>query len=376
MNFYLIFTIAIGFVLICRWKGKGMGFSLFLLLFFLAAFRGEYVGHDTVKYLNIAYIRNWAAEADISTFTFDNLGSKVELISGLMFKTIVELNLDTRFSLVFYAFIMMFFLYLSCRRFKVSTAYAIAFFVIFGFFFYSMSAIRQFCAITVILYAMSFLQEKSTKKYLFFVWMTVSVFIHSFSIICFPLYFIIFLPKYNKKIGWIIWVLSLFVVLVRIDFLSTLSVLLEVDRVSDYMTTYGDVQSFSVQRILSYWIEITCLFYFFYRKKKLDCLNYDNHCFMVKNADEKQTYQLYAIDYMYLFSIFFYALLFSYDGLIGRARYNICIIQCVYLASYFMYKPLKYVNFDIFFFMLLLLLRIAKNRVFMESLESNYYLFF
>lgn len=363
MNFFLVFTIAIGFVVICRWKGKGMGFFLFFLLFFLAAFRGEYVGHDTVKYLNIAYIKNWAAEADISTFTFDNLGSKVELISGLIFKTIVELNLDTRFSLVFYAFIMMFFLYLSCRRFKVSTAYAIAFFVIFGFFFYSMSAIRQFCAITVILYAMSFLQEEGKKRYLFFLWMAVSVFIHSFSIICFPLYFIIFLPKHNKKIGWIIWGLSLFVVVVRIDFLSTLSFLLEVDRVSDYMTTYGDAQGFSVQRILSYWIEITCLFYFFYRKKKMD-------------ADEKLVYQLYAVDYLYLFSVFFYALLFSYDGLIGRARYNFCIIQCVYLASYFMRKPLKYVNFDIPFFFMLFLLRIAKNQVFMESLKSNYYLYF
>lgn len=376
MNFFLVFTIAIGFVVICRWKGKGMGFFLFILLFFLAAFRGENVGHDTVKYLNIAYINNWASEADISTFTFDNLGSKVELISGLIFKTIVELNLDTRFSLVFYAFIMMFFLYLSCRRFKVSTAYAIAFFVIFGFFFYSMSAIRQFCAITVILYAMSFLQEEGTKKYLFFVWMAVSVFIHSFSIICFPLYFIIFLPKYSKKIGWIIWAISLLVVVVRIDFLSRLSALLEVDRISDYMTTYGDAQVFSIQRILSYWIEITCLFYFFYRKKKMDCLNYDNNGTLVQNAEKKRMYQLYVVDYLYLFSIFFYAFLFFYDGLIGRARYNFCIIQCVYLASYFMRKPLKYINFDILFFLLLFLLRIAKNRVFMESLKSNYYLYF
>lgn len=376
MNFYLVFTIAIGFVLICRWKGKGMGFFLFLLLFFLAAFRGENVGHDTIKYLNIAHIGNWAAEADLSTFTFDNLGAKVELISGLMFKSIVELNLDTRFSLIFYAFIMMFFLYLSCRRFKVSTAYAIAFFVILGFFFYSLSAIRQFCAITVILYATSFLQEKDTKKYLFFVWMAVSVFIHSFSIICFPLYFIIFLPKYNKKIGWIIWMLSLSVVVVKIDFLTTLSILLEVDRISDYMDTYGDAQGFSIQRVLSYWIEITCLFFFFYRKKKMDCLNYDNNGISVQNVDGKQMYQLYAVDYIYLFSIFFYALLFSYDGLIGRARYNFCIIQCVYLASYFMRKPLKYINFDILFFMMLFLLRIAKNQVFIEALESNYYLSF
>lgn len=350
-----------------------MGFFLFFLLFFLAAFRGEYVGHDTAKYLNIGYIKNWATEADISTFTFDNLGAKVELISGLMFKTIAEFNLDTRFTLIYYAFTMMFFLYLSCRRFKVSTAYTIAFFVIFGFFFYSMSAIRQFCAITVILYAMSFLQEEGTKRYLFFVWITVAVFIHSFSIICFPLYFIKFLPKQNKRIGWMIWVISLFVVTIRIDFLSTLSVFLEVDRVSDYMNTYGDSQGFSTQRILSYWIEITCLFYFFYRKKKMDCLNIG---VLVQNTDDKQIYQLSVIDYLYLFSIFFYALLFSYDGLIGRARYNFCIIQCVYLASYFMQKPLKYVNFDIPFFMLLFLLRIAKNQAFIEALESNYYLFF
>lgn len=375
MNFYLLFTLVIGFVVIFRCKGKGMSFFLFFLLFFLAAFRGEYVGHDTTKYMDISYIRSWAANTELSSFKFDNLGNRVELISGFAYKMVTLLDLNTRFVLLYYAFFMMLFLYLACKRFKVNTAYTISFFVIFGFFFYSLSASRQFCAISVILYAMSFLQEDGKKKYLFFVWLLVAMFIHSFSIICFPLYFVKKMPKHSKRIGLIIFLLSLCVVVVRIDFLSQLSILLEVDRVEQYIDNYGDMQGFSIVRITSYWIEISCLYYFFYRKKKLDYLNYNSEIDGT-NTNVKLNYQLDTTDYIYLFSIFFYALLFSYDGLIGRARYNFCIIQCVYLASYFIRKPLKISNIDILFFISLFLLRIVKNSAFIDSLESNYYLSF
>lgn len=376
MNFYLIFTLAMGFVVMCRLKGKGMGFFLFFLLFFLAAFRGEKVGHDTIKYLDIAYITNWGENADLSSFTFDDLGNKVELISNFMYSMVAFLNINTRFVLIFYAFFMMLFLYLACKKFKVSTAYTIAFFVIFGFFFYALSAARQFCAVSVILYAMSFLCENSKKKYLFFIWLIIATLIHSFSIICLPLFLVKKLPKHNKRIGMFILVLSLFVVVVRFDFIAKLSILLDVEHISYYMDTYGETQQFSIVRVLSYWIEISCLYYFFLQKKKSDCISVNNKGVPNQYESVRTQYQLNAADYFYLFSIFFYAFLFSYDGLIGRARYDFCIIQCVYLASYFMKKPLKLTNLDILFFILLLLLRVAKNRAFIDSLESNYYLFF
>lgn len=364
-----------GLVVMCRWKGKGMEFFLFLLLFFLAAFRGEKVGHDTVKYLDIAYITSWGKNADFSSFTFDDLGNKVELISNSMYNMVAFLNINTRFVLIFYAFFMMLFLYLACRRFKVSTAYTIAFFVIFGFFFYALSAVRQFCAVSVILYAMSFLCEDSKKKYFFLLWLIIAVLIHSFSIICLPLFLAKKLPKHNKRIGIFVLVLSLFVVVVRFDFLAQLSILMDVEHVSYYMDTYGEAQGFSIVRVISYWIEISCLYYFFHQKKKRDYIHINNEM-SNQYVDAKSQYQLTVMDYIYLLSIFFYAFLFSYDGLIGRARYNFCIIQCVYLASYFMRKPLKLANLDMLFFIFLLLLRVLKNRAFVNSLESNYYLFF
>lgn len=372
MNFYSIFTLLIGFIVVCRWKGK-MGIFLLFLLFVLAAFRGEKVGHDTIKYMNISYIASWAEEASISSFSFDDLGTKVEILSGLMYKTIATFKLNTRFVLVFYAFVMMLFLYLACRKFKVNVAYTIAFFVFFGFFFYSLSASRQFCAISVILYAMSFLQDNEKKRNLFWVWLIVAVFIHSFSIICFFLYYVNKLPRYNKKIGLIMFVLSLFVVIKKIDFLEKVSLLLNVNHISYYMNLYGDYQEFSMVRLMGYWIEISCLYYFFYRKKKLDF-----NLISIDNGEYKydKKYQLYTVDYIYLFSMFIYAFLFSYDGLIGRVRYNFAIIQCVYLASYFMRKPLNMRSIDMLFFTMLFLLRIAKNSAFVNSLESNYYIAF
>lgn len=376
MNFYLLFTLAIGFVVMCRWKSKGMGFFLFFLLFFLAVCRGENVGHDTIKYLDMSYITNWGANADFSSFTFNDLGAKVELISNFMYSMIAFLNINTRFVLVFYAFFMMFFLYLACRRFKVSTAYTLTFFVIFGFFFYSLSAARQFCAVSIILYSMSFLPENGKKRYLFFVWLITAALIHSFSIICLPLYFVRKLPKHNKRIGMVILILSLFVVVIRFDFLAKLSILLDVEHVSYYMDAYGDAQEFSIMRVVSYWVEISCLYYFFLQKKKSDYININNNGITNQYAGIQSKYQLYVTDYVYLLSIFVYAFLFSYDGLIGRARYNFCIIQCVYLASYFMNKPLRYAKWDVLFFISLFLLRVAKSQAFISALESDYYLFF
>lgn len=356
-SFYFFFTLFISIVFFLKKKSNRMGLFLLLILFFLVAFRGENVGHDTVKYLNPAYIANWAEEADLSTFKFDDLGSKVELLSGLLFKTITVFGLNTRWVLITYSLIMVVFLYFSCKKYKTKLPYVVFFFVLFGFFFYSMSAARQFAAIPVILYAMSFLQYNSGKtKFLF--WIIIAISIHSFSIICLPLYFIDKVPS-NRYLPVCVYILSLFFVLVRIDFINQISLLISVDKISDYMNS-DSTQIFSPMRILGYWIEISAYMYFFYRKKKYDVKQFGNS--MLTNIDK-----------LYLISVLLYAFFFHYDGLIGRARYNFCIIQCVFLANYFEKVHLKNLA-DVIAFISLFTLRLLKNDAFIIALESDFYL--
>lgn len=357
-SFYFIFTLFISIVFFFKIKSNRVGLFLLFILFYFVAFRGENVGHDTVKYLNPAYIANWAQEADLATFEFDDLGAKVELLSGLLFKAIIALNLDSRWVLIVYSFIMVLFLYFSCRRFKTRIPYVAFFFVLFGFYFYSMSAARQFAAIPVVLYAMTFLQDGNLNKIKFLFWIIIAIFIHSFSIICLPLFFIDKFPQ-KKFLPVCVYLLSLALVLIKIDFINQLSMLISVDKISDYMTS-DSAQAFSPVRILGYWIEISVFVYFFYRKKKYDLKQFGNSKF--NNLDK-----------LYLLSILLYAFFFQYDGLIGRARYNFCIIQCIFLASYFQKVHLRNYK-DVIAFLCLFILRLLKNDAFIVALESNYYL--
>lgn len=348
----------ISFIFFLRIKDNKFGVILLFIMFYLVAFRGENVGHDTIKYLNISYIANWAEEADILSFKFDDLGSKIELLSGLLFKFVTQFGISPRFVLVFYSAIMVFFIYLSCKRFKTQVPYVAFFFVLFGFYFYAMSAARQFAAVPVVLYAMSFLQDRGLNKKKFFFWIVVAISIHSFSIICLPLYFIDRLPN-RKEVPIIIYILSLFLVLVKIDFINQLSLLVSVDKVSDYMDA-DSTQIFSPIRVIGYWVEISVFVYFFFQKKRFDK--------MITGSSEYT-----IVDKLYLVSILLYAFFFHYDGLIGRARYDFCIIQCIFLASYFEKRHLK-TSIDVIAFLCLLILRLMKNDAFIDALESNYYI--
>lgn len=357
-SFYFIFTLLISFVFFLRVENNKLGVILLFIMFYLVAFRGENVGHDTIKYLDISYITNWAEEADISSFKFDDLGAKVELLSGLLFKFVAQFGISPRFVLIFYSAIMVLFIYLSCERFKTRIPYVAYFFVLFGFYFYSMSAARQFAAVPVVLYAMSFLQDKGFNKKQFLFWILFATAIHSFSVICLPLYFIDRLPKRNE-LPIIIYILSLLLVLVKIDFINHLSFLISVDKVSDYMNA-DSTQTFSLVRVVGYWIEISVFIFFFFRKKQLDRL--------ITGSND-----YYVIDKLYLVSILLYAFFFHYDGLIGRARYDFCIIQCVFLANYFEKRHLT-TSKDVVAFLCLLIIRLMKNDAFVDALESSYYL--
>ena len=83
--------------------------------------------------------------------------------------------------------------------------------------------------------------------------------------------------------------------------------------------------------------------------------------------------KLTNVDKLYLLSVLLYAFFFHYDGLIGRARYNFCIIQCIFLANYFEKMHLKNAT-DVLAFMCLFILRLLKNDAFINALESDYYL--
>ena len=151
--------------------------------------------------------------------------------------------------------------------------------------------------------------------------------------------------------------LSLISTLLRFDFLNQLSVLADSDHLSNYLEGYGQT-SVNVASIAGCWVESLCLFFFFIMKK---------------NAEA--TKRMSAFDYLFLLSIFISAALIQYDGLIARVKYNVIIMQCLYLASIYA-QPRLWNRQSNTIMTMFLLLRVLKNYSFVIALESDYYLGF
>lgn len=359
MNFYVIFTLLIGLVVLAGWKNKRVGFVLLVMLFFLSAFRGEKVGNDTLSYMDTNSIQyNGTVLTDFSNLEFDDLGNKVEIINNLVCRVIYLSGVNTRWIIYFYSFVTFLFLALSFKRFKVNLSYGLVFYVLLSFFFYSLTAARQLTAVSILLYAYSFLQCNDKRKHLFFLWVIVGSSIHSFSIFFIIFYFVRLLPKPSEFFGLVIFIASLLAVAVEIDFVSQLSVAMDVEHISDYVSAYGSGERNIFGKIES-WAVIAFMYYFYYNATKQPDVNRNK-----------------VVDNLYLLSMLFYAALTNYPGLIGRIHYDLSIIQCVFLASYMGASNRKVTSIEKVAYLFFVFICMYINNGFETSLRSSYYLMF
>lgn len=359
MNFYVIFTLLIGIVVLSGWKGKRMGLFLLILLFFLSAFRGEKVGNDTLNYMDANAIQyRGTVLTDFSNIEYGELGNQVEILNNLVCKFIYEGGLNTRWIIYFYSFVTFLFLVLSFKRFRVSLSYGLVFYVILSFFFYSLTAARQLTAVSILLYAYSYLQCQDKRRFRFFVWVIVAALIHSFSIFFIIFYFVRLLPKPSEVYGLVIFVASLLAVAVEIDFVSQLSVSMDIEHISDYVSEFGSGNR-NIFGKLESWAVVAFMYYFYYNATKQPDANRDK-----------------VVDNLYLLSMLFYAALTNYPGLIGRIHYDLSIIQCVFLASYMGAGNRKVTSIEKVAYLFFVFICMYINNGFETSLRSSYYLMF
>lgn len=325
----------------------------------MAAFRGENVGTDTKNYLSYSNLTNNAANANFTDINILDLGSRVEVVNNYICKLILQLNLNPRFLIVIYAAIMLIFWALACKRFKVNIAFALVFYILFGYYFVSFNIARQLCAASVVLYSLSFLNEHGKRRFLFFLWLSVAIGIHSLSIVCVSFFIAPFLPKIKAKYAYVFLAISLVLIFVHIDFISQLFNIVASSHLDFYMNRFGELREFDAVGMISCAIEVFCFFYFLFRTKKVD------------NSDYLNIY-----DYIYLISLFFYTAFFNYNGIVSRMRFTLCIFICFYLADYFMQKPLKFNNKDAIIFFMLFLVNLVKRYQYSLGDDVAYYISF
>lgn len=361
MVFYAVLTWLMGAVVLFRRKNRWMGVFLLFLLFFFTAFRGEYVGNDTQTYMDSHYIfihaTHYANITDLGRFEMTDLGGQMELLSNFIYKIVFFNGLNERFILAFFAFVSFYFFCRAIRAFKVNLAYGLAMYVMLGFMSYSFNINRQMCAASILLYAYSFLQYDNKRKYLFFLFILIASFIHSFSILFAFVYFIKFIPSLNRKWDVLLFLICLCLPIVKVDIINQISTLLDIEHVSYYVSAYGGA-SLVVNKVISSYIRILLLYYFYYKWKKL--YKTDNHFFAN----------------FYLLSILISAMLTNYDGVVGRIVLNITVFECVFLSSYYSKKALKYNSADTLVLLLMIVFFSYTNFRMIEPDAPQFYLSF
>lgn len=359
MVFYAVMTWLMGGIIFLRLKNKHWGFFLLFLLFFLTAFRGEAVGNDTKTYMDSHYIfihaTHYANITNIDKFEITDLGGQIELLSNWVYKMIYFDGLNERFILIFFAATSFCFFYKAVKAFRVNLSYGLAMYAILGFMSYSFNINRQMCAASILLYAYSFLQYNSSRKYLFFLFVLIASFIHSFSILFSIVYFIKFIPSLSKRWDWALFLLCLCLPLIKINIVNQVSALLDISHVSDYVSAYGET-GLVVNKVISSYIKILLLYFFYYRWKKY----------------HKTDGRFFAN--FYLISILLSAMLTNYSGVIGRVALSVNVFECIFLSNYFYEKKLKYNSMDILLLLIVVVFFSYTNFRMIEPGAPQFYL--
>ena len=312
--FYLIYFIST-FSCLFLCKNKKVGMLLMFILFLVLTFRGENVGSDTIMYYN----NDFNVDLEFS------LTNKFEISFQTISYFISELNLNPRWCLYLLSALTFVFLYLSAKRYNklFGTSYVCFFYFFFllGFYSLAFNISRQLLAVSILLYAYSFLFENNIKKFYFIIYAILASSFHISSIIFIPLFFVNKLDFTKipfKSVFSILFVLFTFVVLFKSTILSFVTSRFSALQIYSTYVDDAVTSNKSIVGLLVDYLEfLMAMFIYYWLTKKLCHKTLSN---------------------LFLLSILVDILLMALYGNIYRIRLGITIFQVVAFATCFTYN--------------------------------------
>lgn len=201
MTFYILFFLCISGLLLLdreeRYKNFNIKFLVFLLIFIVAAIRFD-VGWDYVSYFDLIEKNHKFYSAQIERLEPFNQG----IIFLSQFVGFTQLYFITTSFIIYFSF------YNTFKKYSADFAISILLFLALPiFFFNSLSIIRQFVAIAIVLYGIPYIISKKIFRFYFI--LVIAILFHKSAIIAVPLYFL-----YDRKVHFyfypIIFVLGFF----------------------------------------------------------------------------------------------------------------------------------------------------------------------
>lgn len=309
--FYYLFPLFVLAVATVGYKNQKVGFFLMFLMLFFSMFRGDSVGTDTMSYLDKGESGYQALE-----YLLEGGGMKIEVLYYALTYFVFQNSLDPHIIIYTFSFITIFFLYLSAKRFNVSIAFVALFYVFFRYYFFSFNIARQFAALSIGLFALSYLKDDSPKSLLFFLWVLIGAMSHNTIVLFVFLFFFRNVCVDRKKAILIVGALYFIMMLIPVTPIF-LSLITKLGIGYDMYGQWGDFEIVSVNIVgIAYNLAQGVFFVYF---------------FLTRKTDNKTD----VLDVLFLFSLVFMSAL-AYGNLgTWRLAMNFKIIQCVYFALYF-----------------------------------------
>lgn len=309
---YYIFPIIIAILATFGYKNKKVGYLIFFLLFFFNIFRGDGVGNDTANYMRWDRIQYRGGNLKIGFTGLEDLGNKYEIIDILINRLVYSFGLNPRCVITIYSLITFIFFGLGVKRYKANLSLCCLFYVLFNLFFFSLTAARQMAAVSVLLYAYSYIipKNRDIAKFLFLVFLAGMIHMSAiFMILLLPLSYI----RIDRRIvGWIVVGISVFFIISQLDPLQYIADIFNINYVLKYVGEYTEDYGRSLMGMLFSMIQLVCYMFFYFQREG-------------KNTD--------VADLFFLVAILLTSMFAASSGLIGRISYDILIFACIYLSN-------------------------------------------
>lgn len=162
----------------------------FALLFFFVAFRKTSIGNDTIEYIKLFN------NCSLYKWDFLSANSRYE-VGYVIFNIILSyISSSARFFMIVMSLIFNYSVYRFIKNNSRNYLFSIIIYINLLFFYQSMSSMRHFLALSVILLSFRFVKEKKILKYLIMVFIASNFHIAALvSFLIFPLYHM----KFNNK---------------------------------------------------------------------------------------------------------------------------------------------------------------------------------
>lgn len=198
-----IYIIMMTYVIILSVSAKMLNFNidkrdrllllaLFVPLVLISGLRASHVGTDTANYM---YGFNL-----ISNVSFEYIFDVVRWEEGYVFlnKIASLFSSDSQTIIIVTSFFILFFVIKGIYESSVNRVFSVYLYVSMYYYFVSFNAIRQFLAISLILYAYKFIRERKFIKYAVLILIASSF--HKIAILFIPVYFLFGIKLNIKKI--------------------------------------------------------------------------------------------------------------------------------------------------------------------------------